>query len=256
MSSVNAPTTPTKLLCPAKVNLCLDVIQKDSSGYHQIKTVFLLTTQLQDTLYVAPTEHTDSLSINSSPTKSPTHPALQALKILKQNYKITQNFHLNIDQKIPLSSGLGAGSSAAAQLLLQLNQKLHLNISQKDLLALGAQVGMDVPFFLLQTSVALGENYGEQVSALPDLPPHTLSLAPKTSPLSNKTQESYSKLDLRLTGLKTAQTDLLIQSIKKGNSAQILANLHNDFQQLYPGIPKDENLSGSGPSTFRIHFDH
>lgn len=231
---------------PAKINLSLDILGKTASGFHRIQTILHATTQIHDLVTIRETDQPDSLSINSTPQKTPIH----VLELLRQHFRITQNFHIEIQKNIPHSSGLGGTSSNNATILKALNQILNLQISQADLLSLAAQFGMDTPFFILDCQNALGENFGEQVTPLPDLPLHTLKITPKTSPLTNKTAENYSKLDLTLCALKTAKTDLLIKALQNGDLPQIIANLHNDFAQLYPHTKN--HLSGSGPSEFEL----
>ncbi|MBP7671107.1 hypothetical protein KA119_02335 [Candidatus Gracilibacteria bacterium] len=233
-------------ISPAKINLSLDILGKTASGFHKIQTIFHATTQIHDLVNIRETDQDDSLSISQAPQKSPIH----VLKLLRQHFRITQNFHIEIKKNIPHSSGLGGTSSNNATILKALNQILNLQISQSDLFALAAQLGMDTPFFILDCQNALGENFGEQLTPLPDLPLHTLKINPVSSPLTNKTAENYSKLDLTLCALKTAKTDLLLRALQNGDLLQIIANLHNDFEQLYPDLPKNHHLSGSGPSEF------
>lgn len=241
-------STLQSFISPAKVNLSLDILSKTARGFHKIQTIFHATTQIHDLVTIRETDQLDSLSINSTLQKSPIH----VLKLLRQHFQIPQKFQIEITKNIPFSSGLGGTSSNNATILKALNQILNLGISKPDLLALAAQLGMDTPFFILDTPLALGENFGEKLTPLPDLPPHTLKITPKTSPLRNKTQENYSKLDLALCARETAKTDLIIKALQNGDLDQIIANLHNDFSQLYPDLSKKHHLSGSGPSSFEL----
>jgi 4-diphosphocytidyl-2-C-methyl-D-erythritol kinase len=76
---------------------------------------------------------------------------------------------IHIEKNLPVQGGLGAGSANAAAALICLEHELRLTLSGTDRMELAAEVGSDVPLFLLGGAV-LGTGRGECVSAMPDLP--------------------------------------------------------------------------------------
>ncbi len=74
---------------------------------------------------------------------------------------------IHIEKELPVQGGMGAGSANAAAALIGLERELGLEVP--DRLELAAQVGSDVPLFLIGGSV-LGVGRGEIVSPMPDLP--------------------------------------------------------------------------------------
>jgi 4-diphosphocytidyl-2-C-methyl-D-erythritol kinase len=93
-----------------------------------------------------------------------------ALKALNLNAEV----HIDLDKRMPVQGGLGAGSANAAAALIALEKELAQAFQTAPLpadqrLALAAEVGSDIPLFLLGGTV-LGLHRGEQVSELPDLP--------------------------------------------------------------------------------------
>jgi 4-diphosphocytidyl-2-C-methyl-D-erythritol kinase len=74
---------------------------------------------------------------------------------------------IHIQKELPVQGGLGAGSANAAAALIGLERELGVEVP--DRLALAAEVGSDVPLFLVGGAV-LGTGRGEQVEAMPDLP--------------------------------------------------------------------------------------
>ena len=87
-----------KISAPAKINLCLDILKKDESGYHEIQTVFHEVPDLADELEIYESKESDHTSIaqedkNTYPNRlinQENNLAHKALKLLKkdQNEKI------------------------------------------------------------------------------------------------------------------------------------------------------------------------
>jgi 4-diphosphocytidyl-2-C-methyl-D-erythritol kinase len=76
---------------------------------------------------------------------------------------------IHIEKNLPVQGGLGAGSANAAAALNGLEHELRLSLSGTDRMELAAEVGSDVPLFMLGGAV-LGTGRGECVEAMPDLP--------------------------------------------------------------------------------------
>jgi 4-diphosphocytidyl-2-C-methyl-D-erythritol kinase len=64
---------------------------------------------------------------------------------------------------------MGAGSANAAAALLGLERELDVALPEDERLKLAAEIGSDVPLFLIGGAV-LGTGRGEQVTAMPDFP--------------------------------------------------------------------------------------
>ncbi len=86
-----------------------------------------------------------------------------------ERLKIAAEVHITIGKRLPVQGGLGAGSANAAAALLGLERELRVALPGPERLALAAEVGSDVPLFLLGGTV-LGVNRGEAVFPLPDSP--------------------------------------------------------------------------------------
>lgn len=231
-----------QLIAPAKLNLCLDVLEKISSGYHKIQTIFHATDQIHNKITLRQARQNKNQSIKNPLVKS-------AIQMLDLEGKV----EIEIEQNIPFSSGLGGESSNAATVLKGLNQLFALNLPPTELLLLAKKLGMDVPFFLLG-GTALGTNYGEELIPLPHIA-LPLEIQPKSANAKDKTAQAFAQLDLRQCGHNQERTKAAVKAIKAGDIAQLQALLHNDFETLYhlsPGF----HLSGSGPSTFKILSAH
>ena len=80
---------------------------------------------------------------------------------------VSAEVNVHIQKELPVQGGLGAGSANAAAALIGLQRELGLMV--QDRLEMAAEVGSDVPLFLVGGAV-LGTGRGEQVAAMPDLP--------------------------------------------------------------------------------------
>jgi 4-diphosphocytidyl-2-C-methyl-D-erythritol kinase len=82
---------------------------------------------------------------------------------------VTAEVAIHIEKQLPVQGGMGAGSANAAAALLGLERELGVALPGVERLKLAAEVGSDVPLFLLGGAV-LGLGRGEQVVPMPDLP--------------------------------------------------------------------------------------
>jgi 4-diphosphocytidyl-2-C-methyl-D-erythritol kinase len=83
---------------------------------------------------------------------------------------ITANVKIHIEKTLPIQGGMGAGSANAVAATLGLERELGVALPGPQRLEVAAEVGSDVPLFLLGGTV-LGLNRGEEVYPLPDSTP-------------------------------------------------------------------------------------
>jgi 4-diphosphocytidyl-2-C-methyl-D-erythritol kinase len=81
---------------------------------------------------------------------------------------LTAAVSVHIQKNLPIQGGMGAGSANAAAALIGLQKELGLDLPVEQQLELAAQVGSDVPLFLIGGSV-LGSDRGQIVKAVPDI---------------------------------------------------------------------------------------
>ena len=94
---------------------------------------------------------------------------LKAWRLLEREARRPLPASLRLDKRIPHGAGLGGGSSDAAAALRLGNQCFELGLPADTLLRLGAELGSDVPLFLLGGTV-LGLGRGERVFPLRPIP--------------------------------------------------------------------------------------
>jgi len=162
--------------CPAKVNLFLRVLAKESTGYHGLETLFCRVA-LHDTLEVRRTEGGITLEVEGAdvgPTEQ--NLAYRAADAVLASTGRRFGVAMRLVKRIPAGGGLGGGSSDAASALRAVNQLANGAIPASELLQMAHRLGADVPFFLADAPLALAWGHGQRMLRLPALPPKPMLL--------------------------------------------------------------------------------
>jgi 4-diphosphocytidyl-2-C-methyl-D-erythritol kinase len=112
------------------------------------------------------------ITLTTNHPQVPTDASNTAWKMVELALKragVAAEVTIHIEKNLPVQGGLGAGSANAAAALIGLERELRLALSGTARMELAAEVGSDVPLFLLGGAV-LGTGRGECVEAMPDLP--------------------------------------------------------------------------------------
>ena len=285
-----------KILSPAKINLFLEVLRKRKDGYHEIETLFERI-NLCDEIVLTSIPSGIEVELNFDPrlrgddgrkliSTGPVNLAYRAAKILKDKFKIKKGIHIRIKKRIPVSAGLGGGSSNAAAVLLGLNRLWKLRLSKKKLLRLAAELGSDVPFFVLETPFALGTGRGEVLKRAGNGPATHASAGTRGRSLRKiwhvivkpafgiSTKKAYQALagnaherSLRFLTGKATNVKMLFRSIQDNDSGALSRLLRNTLElalnkrvtsifRIKDELKKQGALaalmSGSGSSVFGI----
>ncbi|HUD14622.1 MAG TPA: hypothetical protein VMQ56_13295 [Terracidiphilus sp.] len=194
---------PTAVRSHAKINLGLYIGAPRPDGFHDLATVYQ-TLELFDVVTV--TAHRapiTSIRLTSNDTRVPTDSRNTAWKMASlalESMGFTAEVEIHIDKRLPVQGGLGAGSANAVAALIALESELGTptplgappfkrpwleewettnpsatssnpqDVWGKKRIGLAAQVGSDVPLFLIGGAV-LGTDRGQQVQPLPDIEP-------------------------------------------------------------------------------------
>jgi 4-diphosphocytidyl-2-C-methyl-D-erythritol kinase len=160
---------------PAKLNLFFEVLEKRSDGYHEIETLMCPIT-LYDTLHFQEEQNggvrlecrrvfgaggLEGCGLHDV-TDGPGNLVVRAVELLRQRTAVRRGARLLLVKRIPAAAGLGGGSSDAAAALLAANEGWRLGCSRDQLAEWAAELGSDVPFFLLG-SAAVCRGRGERV---------------------------------------------------------------------------------------------
>jgi 4-diphosphocytidyl-2-C-methyl-D-erythritol kinase len=115
------------------------------------------------------------------------------LRLWKQRAKLV----INIEKNLPVQGGLGAGSSNAVATMFALERELKELLPPDERLRICAEVGSDLPLFLLGGCV-LGLGRGEQVYPLADFSPIACVLI--TPQVAVSTPQAFSDWDAFMEG--------------------------------------------------------
>lgn len=218
-------TRHARLRALAKINLDLRVLGKRPDGYHELRTVFQ-TISLADSLEVAFTPARSTRITVESSVEIPGNLVVKAAELALEAAGRRGRVEFRLKKNIPLGAGLGGGSADAAAVLLALPVLAGGRIDFDRLMNLAAELGSDVPFFLLGgTAVALGR--GTEIYPLPALPArHGLLVAPA---VHSSTAEAYRALSPRLT---TEPPQNKIFSLQSQLWRGVLERPVNDFESV------------------------
>jgi len=161
----------TSIIAPAKINLFLRIYGKNALGYHLIDSLVAFTT-FGDHLTIEPAHKDELVLIGDFASAINTHPkdnlVLRALDAFRQSGGVIGPVKIVLDKKIPVSAGLGGGSSDAATILLAINNQSKTPLSQDNIYDIGLTLGADVPVCLSRSCQRIG-NIGEILTPY-DLP--------------------------------------------------------------------------------------
>ncbi len=244
-----------------KVNIGLHILAKRPDGFHNIETLFY------------PLGFTDGLDIVQSdgameftqsglhlPGDQKSNLCIKAYELLKRDYDLsTVKIHLH--KKIPPGSGLGGGSSDAANTLILLNELFQLDLSKDQLAGYARQLGADCAFFVYNKPLIgkeRGDVFEETVVDLSGY--HIVIIKPKDHVI---TSNAYGKVTP--CNSRKPLKELVKQPVNKWRDTMV-----NDFEDVifkeYPNIKNIKStlykkgaiyasMTGSGSAVYGI-FEH
>jgi 4-diphosphocytidyl-2-C-methyl-D-erythritol kinase len=156
-----------QLLAPAKINLSFQIKGRRADGFHEIETL-MAPIALADRLVMERAGDAGQVQFSCDDPSLPggdDNLVVRAVNLFRKATKVTAGITISLEKKIPHGAGLGGGSSDAASTLLGLNDLFETRLAEADLLQLAAQLGSDVPFFMVR-SPAICRGRGELVTAI------------------------------------------------------------------------------------------
>ncbi|MFQ5585718.1 MAG: 4-(cytidine 5'-diphospho)-2-C-methyl-D-erythritol kinase [Thermodesulfobacteriota bacterium] len=252
------------LLSPAKVNLCLRVIGKRPDGYHEIYSLIQPIT-LSDEIVLDVGEGSGVSVICDNPhvPSNGKNLAHRAATLFLGEMGVSCRVTIRIKKRIPVSAGLGGGSSNAATVLMGLDGLLDTACGEERLRAMGARLGSDVPFFILK-SPAIAQGRGDLLDRA-EIPPYWSLLVNPGFEVS--AAWAYANLNLTKRGPDIKLHNSKCVGKTRGRVGDLLFNdLEDAVLRAYPELNEMKDLlhgtgaegvlmSGSGPTLFGLFFE-
>ena len=137
-----------KIKSYCKINLTLRVVKKLNNGYHNIVSLITFC-DLHDVISISKVSNLkDKISFSGKFKKGinkKSNTITMVLNLLRRVKLLgNQTYKINIQKNIPHGSGLGGGSSNAADLLNYFNLKMRLKLNNTKIEKLAKQIGSDV----------------------------------------------------------------------------------------------------------------
>jgi 4-diphosphocytidyl-2-C-methyl-D-erythritol kinase len=156
----------------AKINFGLRIGALRADGFHELRTVYQ-TIALHDEICVSVVRGS-GIEIRCDDPRVPKDSSNTCYRMVDramQALKARGRVIIEIEKRLPVQGGLGgaSGNAVAALLALELALGLKKKLSGPEKLRIAAEVGSDLPLFLIGGTV-LGVGRGEEVYPLPDLP--------------------------------------------------------------------------------------
>lgn len=253
----------------AKVNLGLQVLAREASGYHAIETVFHRL-ELADEVRVRRTEGEKSLVVSGPALPhgglgpAPDNLAWRAAEAYQQAAGWSGGFEIVLRKCIPVGGGLGGGSADAGAVLRACDRLAELPLGRARLLEIAGSLGADVPFLTSDATAALAWGRGERLLEVAPLPQRRVALV--VPPFSVATAEAYRWLAESRGGAAPGPSR---QPQATEVTWETFAAAENDFEAVvgarHPEVPAivatlrklgavPAMLSGSGSTVFGV-FD-
>ena len=255
-----------KLKSRAKINLTLDVVGKRADNYHNLSMI-MQTLSLHDSIYIKKIEKR-RITLKSNLAYLPSDSrniAYKAAQVMIDKFKIDQGVYIEITKRIPVAAGLAGGSGNCAAVLKGMNELFELNLSLEELMEIGASIGSDVPYCIIE-GTALAEGRGEVLTSIKECPDFYVVLAKPDTRVSTAAVYGNLVLEKIEKHPNTGKMVLAIENKDKDILCQELCNVLETVtitQKPIVGRIKKYMLeqgasgalmSGSGPTVFAL-FD-
>jgi len=189
----------------AKINLGLYIGAARADGYHALRTVYQ-TIALHDVIRVSVGRGSgiEILCTNKDPRVplDSSNTCYRMAERVLDELGARGRVSIEIEKRLPVQGGLGAASSNAVATMVALERALKGKLSGPARLRIAAEVGSDLPLFLVG-GTTLGVGRGEEVYPLPDLP--AIPMVIVTPAVGVSTAQAFAGWDALIQGQRAAE---------------------------------------------------
>ncbi len=246
-------------LAPAKVNLVLRVGPPRADGFHEILSL-MVPLDLADRVEVTVTSAAGDVAcrVPGRPDlDGPGNLAAKAALLFRERFGVEKRIGIRIGKQIPVTAGLGGGSSDAAAVIRALAVAFRID-DARALREIALRVGSDVPFFL-GPGAAWARGRGERLAPADVAPTDLVLLYPRDPTLAIRAGDAYRWLDEDRGG-RTASLPRRpprYRPIALGNDLEMPCRTRHPalaalLGRLVGGGATKAIMSGSGPTVFGV----
>jgi len=141
-------------ISPAKINIGLHILGRWPNGYHLLESLLIPYPVLYDEMEIEVLPGHNRIELHLSgeapPPDEENYLTVAYRYLQKAIQKPLPALKVRLHKRIPISAGLGGGSSNAGTFLRLFHKIFPDLVSPENLHHIAAQIGSDVPFFLYQ----------------------------------------------------------------------------------------------------------
>lgn len=238
----------------AKINLVLNVLSREETGYHQIE--FLMNkVNIYDEVTIEKSNQDEAIVLDNDELSNLDNLAYTALTKMREKYGFKSKYKITIKKNIPVAAGMAGGSSDAAAVLRGINELEGIGASLQELADIGATFGSDISF-CVYSSLAIARGRGEQIELIENkIPTKYLLVINPGVPLSTAIVYTNHKINSELgviDDVLNAKNHTEFETALSNSLAKIAYELCPEMVELYEKLQKNTNnrilVSGSGPT--------
>lgn len=244
----------------AKLNLSLDVTGKRENGYHDIKTLMVMT-NLCDEMIFSKSERLEIIPEFSFDLKS--NLIYKAYELLKNKVGYDLPFKVEIKKNIPIAAGLAGGTSNGAACLYALNDLYKINIPRAELIEMSKGLGADFTY-MMTGGTKIAKGIGDILEEVDPIElDHVLIINPgygvSTKEVYQKIKIDEARIDFSkiLEGLYELDIEKL-NFYLRNKMEDVVFSLHPDLFDIKNKLRAFNSaplMSGSGATIFGIFAD-
>lgn len=241
----------------AKLNLSLDVTGKRENGYHDIKTLMVMT-DLYDEMKFSKSDKLEILGDFDFDMKE--NFIYKAYLALRDYVAKDLPFKVEIEKNIPIAGGLAGGTSNGAGTFYALNDLYDLKIPKKDLIKLSSSLGADFTY-MMTGGTKLASGIGEVLEEVRPIElDNVLVVNPGYGVSTKEVYESIKIEEKRIDFDEVLQAlyDLDIKRLNKfleNKMENVVFEKHRDLLEIKNKMREFNSaslMSGSGATIFGI----
>ncbi len=247
-----------KLNAYAKINVGLSILNKRLDNYHNLESI-MLPISLHDIISVESTQDKEiTLTTKNQPIPKKQNLIYSIAKYLQDTYNVKTGLKITLEKNIPVSAGMGGGSSDAATILNYLNELWGLKLTDTEKISIGTKFGADIPFSIFNKP-AFVEGIGEKLTHFMFKP--FFSIIVVKMPVAVSTKHIFEQMnfnDITFPNIEKIQSSLI-----SNNKVDFIEYLGNNMETITTKMHPEINIikekllelgcfastmSGSGPT--------